>query len=422
MRDEFAPLAHRIDGDRMRELLVDFANLQEAAEHAAVTAEWFAGLLRASGAVEARIYGRDLGTPVVVAGFPGTHRGPTLQFMGYFAAPSTTPRKTFAAGGCVHGPAVVTGAAGLIAAAEAARILAAHGLMPGGGLLFTARALGERSDAASDIGRLIDRGIAGQAVVIAGGSSNMLPVTGQGMCMFEVEFTIPEPGPSTMAGRSTAIDAAHAFCGAVRRHQAAMARTGNGTYGPETVVVGSVRGGDRFDTMARSSWLKGAWRYWSGRTAAEVRGELDRIAQRVAAACGARATLTVEVLRAPYRLDVTQSPVHELLAAYRAVWGRDLPLGACTLPNDVPLFLERGIPAVCHGPRPTPVECVGDEECVSVEDMVRLAEVYAQLSLNYLHREDRSVQGKYAPGDRDELGENVAGDFVAHTAIRGFAV
>jgi acetylornithine deacetylase/succinyl-diaminopimelate desuccinylase-like protein len=427
MPDDVGLLVRRIDGDRMRELLVDFANLQRTPERAVATAEWIAGLLRASGAVEAGVRLRDLRTPIVVAGFPGTHRGPTLQFMGYFAGRAGASRKAFAADGCVHGPAVATSAAGLIAATEAARILAAHGPMPGGGLLFTARALNNPADDASDIGRMVDMGIVGQAVVLTSGPATILPAIGQGACRFEVTFMIRETGRASFEGPSSAIDAAHAFCGALRRHQAAAARTAHEACEPETIVVGSVGGGDRFDTVARSSWLRGAWRYRVGRTELEVRGELERIVQRVAAAWGAQATLSLEAIQTPYRLDVTSSPVHDLLAAYRDVWGRDLPPGTATAPNDLPLFLGRGIPAVCHGPLPLAVESAVDEECVSVEDLVRLAEVYARLSLSYLHRETRSAHAKsahakYASGDPEESTAPAAGDKFTLSAAHGIGV
>jgi acetylornithine deacetylase/succinyl-diaminopimelate desuccinylase-like protein len=422
MPDELGLLGRRIDGKRMRELLVDFANLQLNSERVVATAEWIAGLLRASGAVEARVNGRDRRAPIVVAGFPGTRRGPTLQFMGHFAAPGRAPRKAFAAEDRVHGPAVVSSAAGLIAAAEAARVLAAHGPLPGGGLLFTARALSNQADEASDIGRMVDLGIAGQAVVITSGPATLLPALGQGACRFEVKFALSETGRGCFEGPSSAIDAAHAFCGAVRRRQAAAARPAHSAGEPETIVVGSVGAGDCFDTVARSSWLRGTWRYRLGRTELEVRGELEHIVQRVAAAWGAQATLSVQVIQAPYRLDVMSSPVHDLLAAYRDVWGRELPLGTAMSPSDLPLFLGRGIPAVCHGPRPMPVTSDVDAECVSVADMVRLAEVYARLSLSYLHRETRSGHAKYAPDDPVESTEMRAGDKIARSVSQGIAV
>ncbi len=110
------------------------------------------------------------------------------------------------------------------------------------------------------------------------------------------------------------------------------------------------------------------------------------------------------------------------MAAYRDVWGRDLPLGTATSPNDLPLFLGRGIPAVCHGPLPGPVASAIDEECVSVEDLVRLAEVYARLSLSYLHRETSSTHVKYAPGDPEESREMVAGNTFVLSAAHGIAL
>jgi acetylornithine deacetylase/succinyl-diaminopimelate desuccinylase-like protein len=135
-----------------------------------------------------------------------------------------------------------------------------------------------------------------------------------------------------------------------------------------------------------------------------------------------QATIAVEMVRAPYCLDVTGSPVDDLSTAYRAVWGDDLPLGACSAPSDVPLFLGRGIPAVCHGPRPAGPASSDDEECVSVGDMARLAEVYARLSLSYLHRAPASTGAKHVSGDSKELSGKIVGGKADSRAAQGLTV
>src|SRR6185437_11369945 len=102
MREDVSALVHRIDGGRMRELLVDFANLQGVNDRSLAAAEWYAGLLRASGAVEARVRHEGLIAPAVVAGFPGTTRAPALQFVGYLALPGAVRRRAFSVNGHVY--------------------------------------------------------------------------------------------------------------------------------------------------------------------------------------------------------------------------------------------------------------------------------------------------------------------------------
>jgi acetylornithine deacetylase/succinyl-diaminopimelate desuccinylase-like protein len=383
MNEEAAALAGRIDGRRMRELLVDFANVQGSGDRPHVAAEWFAGLLRASGAVEARVYRRGMAGPAVAAGFPGLNRAPTLQFMGYFAAPGPASRKAYSAGGDVHGRAAASTAAGLIAAVEAARILAAHGPMPGGGLLFTAHPADSRAQTAADIGLLTDMGVVGQAVVITSGDSSVIPVAGQGTCQFEVEFLLPTTGAIATDAHSTVIDAAHIFYKALKRKRAEAAYAVDALTGPDIIVVGRMGGGEGYDSPPSSSWLQGVWRYGPSRTAEMVREELNLIAQRIAAASGTLVKLSLNVLRPPYCLDPAAPLVQTLQRGCREVWGRDLPKGRATYPSDVPLFLARGVPAICHAPRPGS-HSAGDEECVSMEDVSRLAEVYLRLSLAYL--------------------------------------
>lgn len=384
MQDEVTSLVRRIDGARMRELLVDFANCQSASDRSLGAAEWFAGLLRASGAVEAGVRGDGLAAPAVVAGFPGRHRSPTLQFMGYFAQPGPARRRAFAAADHVYGRAVASGAAGLIAAAEAARVLAAHGPMPGGGLLFLARPCGDSWEAAADLSHLMRRGILGQGAVITGGAWRAVPVVGMGSCMFQVVFSLLEDQGSPCDLQATALDAAHRFCSLLRRRQRVLAREPDPLAGAETIVVGRMGGGEQFDVAPSSSWVQGTWRFGPGRREQALRAELADLAGRAAATSAATVTVTTRVVREPFRLDHALPLIRGLQAGYRAAWGNDLPEGSCASPTDVPLFLGHGVPAVCHGPRATTMRAGGGEECVSMADLVRLAEVYVRLSLSFL--------------------------------------
>jgi acetylornithine deacetylase/succinyl-diaminopimelate desuccinylase-like protein len=389
MQENVNALVHRIDGARMRELLVDFANVQSVNDRALAAAEWYAGLLRASGAVEASVRREGLVAPAVVAGFPGSTRAPALQFVGYLASPGAVRRRAFSVDGHVYGRAVGSSAAGLIAAAEAARILATDSPLPGGGLLFLARPMGDPSEESADYARLIAQGVVGKAVVITSGPSRMVPVAGMGSCMFQVVFSAPSELGMASGPQVTVIDAAHLLCGALRRRHRALHGECDSLAGPEAIVVGRIGGGERFDLMPGSSWVQGVWRYGPSRGERSVRAEIERVARRAAAACGATALVTMRVGRQPFWLDQTLPLVRALQAGYHDAWGSDLPVGGCCVPCDIPIFLAHGVPAVCHGPRLAPVRAEGGEECVATEDLIRLAEVYLRLSVSILRETAR---------------------------------
>jgi len=406
MQEDVNALVHRIDGGRMRELLVDFANLQSANDRALGAAEWYAGLLRASGAAEASVRREGLISPAVVAGFPGTSRAPALEFVGYLASPGTMRRKAFSVSGQVYGRGVGSTAAGLIAAAEAARVLALQGPLPGGGLLFLARPMGDPIEAAADFERLTTQGVVGRAVVITSGPSRLLPIVGLGSCMFQAVFTAPGDLGSASGPQSTVIDSAHLFCSSLRRRQRALQGTCDSLAGPEAIVVGRIGGGEHFDLTPASSWVQGVWRYGPSRPEQSVRAELDRMARKAAAACGARVQVTMRVGRPPFHLDRSLPLVQGLQAGYRTAWGTDLPVGGCCVPTDVPLFLAHGVPAVCHGPRQAPVRAEGGEECVAIEDLIRLAEVYVRLSVSILRETSQGAGGPIRldpPGSATDL-------------------
>jgi acetylornithine deacetylase/succinyl-diaminopimelate desuccinylase-like protein len=212
---------------------------------------------------------------------------------------------------------------------------------------------------------------------------------------------LPSTSVTADNAQSTVIDAAHTFYRALKRRRSEAAYAVDALTGPDTIVVGRMGGGEGYDSSPRSSWLQGAWRYGPGRTAVMVHEELNLLAQRIAAASGTLVKLTLNVLRPPYCLDPAASLVQTLQRACREVWGRDLPKGRATYPSDVPLFLARGVPAICHGPRPG-VHSGGDEECVSMEDVSRLAEVYLRLSLAYLRNSGEAANGLVVKAGIDE--------------------
>lgn len=399
MREDVNALVHRIDSGRMRELLVDFVNLQSVNDRALAASEWYAGLLRASGAVEARVRHEGLIAPAVVAGFPGTMRAPALQFVGYLALPGPVRRRAFSVNGHVYGRAVGTCAAGLIAAAEAARVLATDSPLPGGGLLFLARPIGDPSAGTEDFARLIGQGIVGKAAVITSGPSRLVPLEGLGSCMFQVVFTAPGEHGTMSGPEATVIDAAHMLCSALRRRQRALHRECTSLAGPEAVVVGRMGGGEHFELTPGTSWVQGVWRFGPSRGERSTRAEIEGLARRAAAACGATAVTTFRVGRQPFVLDRAFPLVRELQASYRAVWGSDLPEGGCRVPSDMSIFLSHGVPAVCHGPRQVSVRAEGGEECVAIDDLVRLAEVYLRLSVSILRESTPDGGSALSGGD-----------------------
>ncbi|HWE62807.1 MAG TPA: hypothetical protein VHB98_13920, partial [Chloroflexota bacterium] len=68
MMHEIMSLIDQVHARRMRELLLDFASIEDPPYDTAISAEWYAGCLRAAGAAEVRILRDHPRTPTVIAG------------------------------------------------------------------------------------------------------------------------------------------------------------------------------------------------------------------------------------------------------------------------------------------------------------------------------------------------------------------
>ena len=430
---DLSAVLRRVDARRMRELLVDFANVPSIPEDPSGPAEWYAGLLRASGAVESRVIDDVPHSPCVVAGFPGVRRSPTLQFSGYLDTDGGNARRAYAASGKIFGKGVASAKGGLIAAAEAARVLSEYGPVPGGGLLMVARSRRDTPDARpEDLLHLIERGIVGQAVVITADDHDVAPIMGLGLGLFRAVFTAPPDGAAarahlrtSAAGASslaaTPIDAAHAFCTQLRRRSIALVNYKDTHGAAESVTVGQIVGGERIDRVPSSCCVQGAWRWLPERSAWDVYGELEAMARKAAVFCGMRAEVTLEPACQAYRLDQGEPIVASLCAAFHDVWNAELPFGASVRINEVPTFLEKaGVAAVCHGPHNHAAGIDPADESVSIDELTRTARVYISLALHYLGGVPGApLAATYATANQDLTAPAPISEMLAEHAVHG---
>jgi acetylornithine deacetylase/succinyl-diaminopimelate desuccinylase-like protein len=380
---ELRELFQRINDRRMRELLHDFVRIPSSPGTTAIATEWYAGYLRASGAAEVQLVRGDPAAPSLIAGFPGVHRGPILEVQGHIG--DYPPGLAIPAGTAdtIHGPGLIGAKAELVAAAEAARVLADGGPLPGGGLLFAVTPRGSsEQERMAPVTRLIERGALGDAVLLAGDEHAVAPVVGLGHGTFTLTFFRGSIARGN--GESTPIDAAQCCLALLRRRRRELARHADPLAGPEQIVVQEVRGGPAGDGDETICSVKGAWHWLPGRAAAEIYQELHALGGRAAA----RHHSVLDVVFTPttegFVLDRDEPLVQALHAAYAQVMHRPLPAGATRNGNCAGLFLRsRGVPAIAHGLDPhtrgTP------SEAVTMQDLVQLTRIYLSVFLQYLH-------------------------------------
>lgn len=403
MHSDVEGLLRRVNAHRMRELLLDFANIPSPPGDTAIAAEWYAGCLRASGAAEAMVVRDWPRTPCVVAGFPGMRRSPTLEFSGHLDTPPAAACRAHCDGSRVHGIGVAWNKGGLIAAAEAARVLCSQGPLPGGGLLIVAHSRCEAPEGdGQDLATLIRRGMVGDAALITTGDHALAPVSGLALGIFRAIFSLnetaqhertPAPRPPGRAGRTT-IDAAHAFCLALHRRHRALDWQADPATGAESIFVSRIAGGEQFNREPARCLVEGTWRWQPERTAWDIEQELASLVGQIRSRYDVRVEISLAPVRDGYRLTHGEQVVRSLRSAFHTVAGRDLPLGSSTFATDVPIFIREGrVAAISHGLDARSSQ-TGDE-WVAVDDLVRLAQIYICAALDYL---SQSALGRHKPG------------------------
>lgn len=384
-------LCKRINSRRMRELLCDFALIPAPTNDTVAAAEWYAGFLRSCGAAEVQILREQRQTPSVIAGFPGMRRSPILEVHGCIGDGEDVPAEACASVDQISGTGLVGAKAELIAAAEAARVLADFGPLPGGGLLFvvTPRA-GRFPDEA--LSRVTKRGVQGDAVLIVRGENEVVPVVARGSASFQVEFfSLDEDrqhaGDDNYPSRcaDTPIDAAQLFIAVLRRRQRALSRYADSLLGPEQVSVLEVRSSRAAGRALPGCTVSGQWQWLPRRGQTEVFVELRDLAQKTAEHHGTGVNVVFEPYGEGFSLDCDEPLVRALQSAYQQVTDRQLPLGAGRgLCRTAMFFMELGIPAVSHGLNVP--ERRRDREGVSLDELVRLTRTYLHLYVHYLSR------------------------------------
>jgi acetylornithine deacetylase/succinyl-diaminopimelate desuccinylase-like protein len=95
-------------------------------------------------------------------------------------------------------------------------------------------------------------------------------------------------------------------------------------------------------------------------------------------------TMTVEMclMRDAFRLDQNHSFVSCFQSAYQTITGQSLPIGAKPFCDDGNSFWAlANVPAITHGPRAGGAHTL--QEWVSIEDLTRVAKLYALTAIEF---------------------------------------
>ena len=357
---------------------------------AGAAADALAAILTEEGFAVDRPDGGHTEAPAVVARLEGLGPGRILQFDGHL----DTVHLPFVPPGIDGDRLTGSGSSdmkgGLAAAVEAVLALRDAGALTAGMVLLTAHDLHEAPwGFGQQLDRLIAEGYVGDAVLLPEPLSEHLPVAGRGQACWEA--VIRRKGPPVHevmrpADEPSVIAAGAEFVARLARLDERLAAEADPVAGRASVFVGQIHSGEIYNQFPQTCRLEGTRRWVPGTDRAEVERKFRALVAGLAEDSGTTIDLDYQLVRDAFFLD----PDHPLVATFRlaheATSGRPLPLGPKPFVDDGNSFSSlAGVPAITHGPRAGGQHTV--EEWASIDDLVRVAHLYALTAILYCSQE-----------------------------------
>jgi acetylornithine deacetylase/succinyl-diaminopimelate desuccinylase-like protein len=324
--------------------------------------------------------------PAVVVRLDSGKPGRTLQYNGHL----DTVHLPFVAPAVRDGQITGSGASdmkgGTAAAVEALRVLRDTGALTAGSVLFTAHDLHEAPwGFGQQLDQMIRDGIVGDAVLLPEPLSDRVPIAGRGAATWKVvirrggapvhEVMRPATEPSVIAAGAELVRRLDELGKrlALKEHRLA---------GRESVFIGQIHSGEIYNSYPQECMLEGTRRWLPGTSRDAVASEFRQLLDQLAADTRTTIDLEFRFIRDAFLLN-TEDPLFLTFEnSYESISGKTLEIGPKPFVDDGNSFWGlRDIPAITHGPRAGGQHTVN--EWVSIDDLVRVAHLYALTAVQY---------------------------------------
>jgi acetylornithine deacetylase/succinyl-diaminopimelate desuccinylase-like protein len=231
---------------------------------------------------------------------------------------------------------------------------------------------------------LIAEGHVGDGVLLPEYHNTNLPVIGRGGLTWKAIFRRPGPPvhETLRPDEPSVLLAAARAVARLNRLDRRLARRSHKLGGCESAFVGQVHGGTIFNQYPQECWLEGTRRWLPGTQRAAVEQELRDLFEAVAQRVGVTVTCQFAMMRDAFVLEEGSRLVADFQQAHSELCGGALPVGGKPFCDDGNTFwAEAGIPAITHGPNAGGAHTL--EEWVSIEDLTRVARLYALTAVKF---------------------------------------
>jgi acetylornithine deacetylase/succinyl-diaminopimelate desuccinylase-like protein len=382
-------LSHRlgqaVNGQRLVDTAFRLIAVPSRTGEAGAVADCLAEILSDEGFPVERIEAGHLPAPAVAVRLDTECPGRTLQFNGHLDTVHLPFLPPGLDGDHLTGSGASDMKGGMAAAAEALRVLRDTGALPGGAVLLTAHDLHEAPwGLGQQLNQMIAAGCVGDAVLLPEPLCDRLPVVGRGAATWKV--TIRRDGPPVHEVMRPASEPSVIAAGAelVTRFGSwndELSKTADPLAGSASVFIGQIHSGEIYNQYPADCWVEGTRRWLPGTSAREVEQDFhDRLAE-LSRQSGTRFEVDYRLIRDAFRLE--DGPlVAAFQTAYQAIRGKPLPTGPKPFVDDGNSFWSLArVPAITHGPRAGGQHTVN--EWVSIDDLVRVAHLYALTAVVY---------------------------------------
>jgi acetylornithine deacetylase/succinyl-diaminopimelate desuccinylase-like protein len=378
-------ISQTVNRNRLVETAMRLIAVPSRTGEAGAAADCLATMLTEEGFAVERPTGGYRAAPAVAVRYRAAKPGRTLQFNGHLDTvhlPFIPPRIE---GDRIRGSGSSDMKAGIAAAVEALRVLRQTEVLEAGGILLTAHDLHETPwGDGRQLDQLIREGLVGDAVLLPEYLNHCLPVIGRGGLTWKVSIRRPGPPihevmrpdePSVIAAAALLVQRLNQLDLELSRHRDAMA-------GPNSLFTGQIHSGEIFNQYPQECRLEGTRRWLPGSKRQDVEQQFRSLLDDVARQTGTNITAELCLMRDAFQLDQQNPLVSAFQNAYQTVSGRTLPIGAKPFCDDGNSFWALAkIPAITHGPNAGGAHTL--EEWVSIDDLVRVAAVYALTAVSY---------------------------------------